>query len=46
MSCQAQLGDDAIDVFVKVDPDSLSAECHENNNAALYKGVACGQVPN
>jgi hypothetical protein len=45
VSCQADLGGKTIDVFVKVDPQSLSKECHENNNAALYKGVACGLVP-
>jgi hypothetical protein len=45
VSCQADIGGKTIDVFVKVDPGSLSEECHENNNAALYKGVACGQVP-
>ncbi|MBI4701004.1 MAG: hypothetical protein HY744_07575 [Deltaproteobacteria bacterium] len=45
VSCQADLGGKVIDVFVKVDPDSLTKECHENNNAALYKGVGCGQIP-
>ena len=45
VSCQADLGGKKIDVFVKVDPKSLSKECWEQNNAALYKGVACGQVP-
>jgi FG-GAP repeat len=45
VSCDADLGGKTVDVFVKVDPQSLSEECHENNNAALYKGVACGQVP-
>jgi hypothetical protein len=45
VSCQADLGGKTIDVFVKVDPKSLSKECWEQNNAALYKGVACGQVP-
>ena len=45
VSCDADLGGKTIDVFVKVDPQGLSAECHENNNAALYKGVACGLVP-
>lgn len=45
VSCQADLKGDTVDVFVKVDPQSLSKECHENNNAALYRGVACGAVP-
>ncbi len=45
VSCQAELGGKTIDVFVKVDPKSQSKECWEQNNAALYKGVACGQVP-
>jgi hypothetical protein len=45
VSCEADIGGKTIDVFVKVDPEAVSHECHENNNAALYKGVACGQVP-
>jgi hypothetical protein len=45
VSCQADLAGKTIDVFVKVDPQGLSAECWEQNNTALYKGVACGQVP-
>ncbi|MCC6898831.1 MAG: VCBS repeat-containing protein [Polyangiaceae bacterium] len=45
VSCQAELGNKTIDVFVKVDPKSQSKECWEQNNAALYKGVACGKVP-
>jgi hypothetical protein len=45
VSCQADLGGQTVDVFVKVDPNSLSPECHENNNAAVYKGVGCGLVP-
>ena len=45
VSCKADLGGETVDVFVKVDPQSLSKECHENNNAALYRGVACGAVP-
>lgn len=45
VSCQADLGGQTIDVFIKVDPQGLSEECWELNNTALYKGVACGQVP-
>jgi hypothetical protein len=45
VSCQADLGGKTVDVFVKVDPQSLVPECYENNNAALYKGVGCGLVP-
>lgn len=45
VSCEADLGGEVIDVFVKVDPDGNTTECWENNNAALYKGVGCGQVP-
>jgi hypothetical protein len=45
VSCQADLGGQTIDVFVKVDPQSLSKECHENNNSAVYYGVGCGLVP-
>ncbi len=45
VSCKADLKGDTIDVFVKVDPQGLSKECHENNNAAIYRGVACGVVP-
>ena len=46
VSCQADLGGKTIDVFVKVDPQGLSEECWETNNFALYKGVACGKMPN
>ncbi len=45
VSCDADLGGATIDVFVKVDPQGLATECHENNNAAVYRGVACGAVP-
>jgi hypothetical protein len=45
VSCEADLGGSVVDVFVKVDPQGLSKECHENNNAAVYKGVGCGRVP-
>jgi hypothetical protein len=45
VSCDADLGNKVIDVFVKVDPNELSKECHENNNAAVYRGVGCGRVP-
>jgi hypothetical protein len=45
VSCQADLGSKTIDVFVKVDPAGQSEECWEQNNTALYKGVACGQIP-
>ena len=43
--CDADLGGKKLDVFVLVDPKSQTLECHEKNNAALYSGVACGQVP-
>lgn len=46
VGCTATLGDKVTDVFVLVDPDGLTDECHEKNNAALYKGVGCGRVPN
>jgi hypothetical protein len=45
VSCQADLGGKTIDVFVKVDPKGSSKECWEENNTALYEGVACGLVP-
>ncbi len=45
VSCQADLQGQTKDVYVKVDPQNLSKECHENNNAAVYKGVGCGLVP-
>ena len=45
VSCEADLKGQKVDVFVLVDPKSATEECHEKNNAALYKGVACGQVP-
>lgn len=45
VSCEADLGGQTKDVFVKVDPANLSKECHENNNAAVYRGVGCGLMP-
>jgi hypothetical protein len=45
VSCDADLGGKTVDVFVLVDPKSQTDECHEHNNAALYKGVACGKIP-
>jgi len=45
VGCNATIGDKILDVFVFVDPDSLTEECHEKNNGALYKNVGCGQVP-
>lgn len=45
VSCQADIGGRTLDVFVEVDPKAQAAECHERNNAALYRGVACGRVP-
>jgi hypothetical protein len=45
VSCQADIGDRTLDVFVDVDPKSQAHECHENNNSAIYRGVACGRVP-
>ncbi|MFO0668530.1 MAG: hypothetical protein U0235_02735 [Polyangiaceae bacterium] len=45
VSCQADLGGKTHDVFVEVDPKGQAAECHEHNNATLYRGVACGLVP-
>lgn len=46
VSCQADLGGKKLDIYVLVDPKSQTVECHEKNNAALYKGVECGAVPN
>ncbi len=45
VSCEVDLGGQSVDVFVHVDPQSATDECYENNNAALYRGVACGAVP-
>ena len=45
VSCQSDLAGKTIDMFVLVDPDAATDECHENNNAALYRGVACGKIP-
>ena len=45
VSCEADLGGKTIDVYVKVDPKGQSAECWEENNTALYHGVACGLIP-
>ena len=40
-----KLAGQIIDVFVEVDPDAETAECHENNNGALYQNVGCGNIP-
>jgi hypothetical protein len=45
VSCETPLGDAEIDVYVLVDPDNDTKECWEQNNVALYRDVACGQVP-
>ena len=45
VGCNALLGDKVVDVHVLVDPDSLTEECHEKNNTALYHEVGCGRVP-
>lgn len=45
VGCDANLGSKVVDVFVLVDPDALTDECHEKNNGALYKGVGCGRLP-
>jgi hypothetical protein len=45
VSCQANLGEKTLDIYVLVDPKAQTLECHEKNNAALYQGVACGAVP-
>ncbi len=45
VSCEADLEGQTVDVFVMVDPDSATLECHEANNGALYRGVACGYIP-
>ena len=45
VSCQADLGGTMHDIYVRVDPQSQTLECHELNNDAIYKGVACGVIP-
>jgi len=45
VGCDVDLQGRTIDVFVHVDPQSATDECWENNNAALYRDVACGAVP-
>jgi hypothetical protein len=45
VSCEADIGNAVIDVYVQVDPQSLSEECYEQNNFALYKNVGCGKQP-
>lgn len=45
VSCEADLEGQTVDVFVRVDPDEATPECHEANNAALYRNVGCGQIP-
>jgi len=46
VSCQADLGGQRHDIYVRVDPQTQTLECHEKNNDALYTGVECGAVPN
>ena len=45
VGCEVDLQGKTVDVFVHVDPESATDECYENNNAALYRGVACGSIP-
>lgn len=45
VSCDAELGQEHIDMTVVVDPSDESAECWEKNNLGLFKQVACGEVP-
>jgi hypothetical protein len=45
VSCEADLAGQVVDVFVQVDPDAETAECHEQNNGALYQNVGCGNIP-
>ena len=45
VSCQADLGGKKLDIYVLVDPASMTKECHEMNNAAVYQGVEGGAVP-
>ena len=45
VSCEADLEGQNISVFVQVDPDGATTECHENNNGALYNNVGCGNIP-
>jgi hypothetical protein len=45
VSCKADLMGKKLDIYVLVDPKSMTKECHEKNNAALYQGVECGAVP-
>ncbi|MDI1443835.1 VCBS repeat-containing protein [Polyangium sp. 6x1] len=46
VNCQADLGGKKLDIYVRVDPQTQTLECHEKNNDALYTGVECGAVPN
>ncbi|MRG92802.1 FG-GAP repeat domain-containing protein [Polyangium spumosum] len=46
VSCEADLGGKKLDIYVRVDPQTQTLECHEKNNDALYTGVECGAVPN
>lgn len=45
VSCQADLGGKKVDIYVRVDPQGQTKECHEINNDAVYRGVACGEIP-
>jgi hypothetical protein len=45
VSCDAELGEEHIDMTVVVDPSNETAECWEKNNLGLFKEVACGEVP-
>ncbi len=46
VNCQADLGGKKVDIYVRVDPQAQTKECHEVNNDALYRGVECGAIPN
>ena len=44
VSCDVPL-DQAIDLFVVVDPAGQHEECWEGNNVGVFGGVECGKVP-
>lgn len=44
VTCTGVLPDDAVDLFVEVDPDGLEEECWEGNNFATLRMVSCETV--
>ncbi|MEC7522653.1 MAG: VCBS repeat-containing protein [Myxococcota bacterium] len=44
VTCTGTLPEEAVDLFVEVDPEGLEEECWEGNNFAILRDVSCATV--